>query len=293
MPDPLHAIALVSVHNEEPFIASCLESLLAQGLAIYLLDHGSTDRTGEIASGFLGRGLLGIEPFPRGDGVFRLDRVLERKVELSRTLDADWFLHADADEIRLPPRGHESLLETIEDAERLGCNVINFEELTFLPTVEAPDHHHPKFAETMRWYYAFGPRPNYRMNLWKRFDGPLGLVASRGHHIERPGLSVYPRSGRLKHYPVLSVPHAIAKYQPRKHDPDAVARGFHGWRARLAVPTTSQRPDLLVLPNAGELRETRGDDDLDTSAPEPTHVWLEAWAERVAREESLRTARGT
>ena len=290
MPKSPRAIAIVAAYNEELFIASCLTSLIGQGFEVYLLDHGSTDRTRDIAESFLGRGLLEIESLARDSRFWRLDRILERKVELSYSLDADWFLHCDVDEIRLPPRGRGSLLETIEDAESLGCNVINFEELTFTPTASSPDHRHTRFAETMRWYYAFGPRPNYRMNLWKRFIGPLGLVESRGHHIERPGLSIYPYPGLLKHYPVLSAAHAIAKYQTRQHDPAAVAQGFHGWRARLAVPVTSERPDLLTFPEAEEVRETRGDHDLDTSSPESKHPWLEAWAERVAAEESRRMA---
>ena len=42
-----------------------MEHFAAQGVETHLLDNDSTDRTVEIAEGYLGQGLIGIESFPR------------------------------------------------------------------------------------------------------------------------------------------------------------------------------------------------------------------------------------
>jgi hypothetical protein len=36
-----------------------------------------------------------------------------------------------------------------------GYNAVDFSELAFVPTRESPDHDHPDYRRTMRWYYAF------------------------------------------------------------------------------------------------------------------------------------------
>src|SRR5688572_8293980 len=91
-PRPLRVIAVLAARNEERFIAGCLENLFGQGVQVYLCDNESTDRTIEIASRYLGAGLIGIETIPF-DGTYRWQRILERKDELFRELDADWFMH--------------------------------------------------------------------------------------------------------------------------------------------------------------------------------------------------------
>src|SRR5207253_1721087 len=142
---PMRAVALLATYNEERFVGGCLKHLIGQGLDVYLLDNDSTDGTVGIAEQHLGRGLIAIERLSRSDGVFSLRAQLERKQELAATLAADWLLHLDADEIRLPPPGFATLAEAFADADRLGYNAINFLEFTFVPTREAPAHDHPQF----------------------------------------------------------------------------------------------------------------------------------------------------
>ena len=121
----MRAVALLATHNEERFIAGCIEHLLRHGVEVYLVDNESTDATVEIASRYRGRGLIEIESFPRrGQYIWR--PLLQRKEELAATLDADWFMHVDADEIRLPARGGLTLAEALERADGDGYNAVNF-----------------------------------------------------------------------------------------------------------------------------------------------------------------------
>jgi hypothetical protein len=119
----MQVLAILSAYNEERFIGGCLEHLFA------------------IASRYLGAGLRGIEEIPR-DGSYRWRQILRRKEALAAELAADWFLHLDADEVPLPPRSGQTLAEGLAEADAGGCNAVEFAELTFVPTREAPDHDH-------------------------------------------------------------------------------------------------------------------------------------------------------
>src|SRR3989442_7651052 len=142
----MRILAILATYNEQRFIVGCLEHLISHGIEVYLVDNSSTDQTVRLAERFLGRGLVGIETFPR-DGVYAWSALLRRKEQLAAALDADWFMHVDADEIHLPPRSDRTLLQAIQEADAEGYNAVNFSEFTFVPTQEEPDHDHPEFRE--------------------------------------------------------------------------------------------------------------------------------------------------
>jgi glycosyltransferase involved in cell wall biosynthesis len=261
----VRVLALIASHNEERFIGGCIEHLSRHGVETYLIDDGSTDRTVEIAEGYRGRGLIGLERRAR-DGIFRLRDILQRKEELASSLDADWFVHHDADEIRVSPRSDTTLGEALAEVDRQGYNAVNFIEFTYLPTREASDHDHPRFRDTMRWYYPFLPRPLHQVKAWKRQPRRVRLADSGGHLADFPGLAVYPVSFPMKHYQFLSAEHAIEKYVRRVYDPESLAMGWHGGRATL-------RPEDIVLPAQADLREYVDDAHLDPTDPWKTH-WL-------------------
>lgn len=270
----MKAVALLATYNEERFIGSCLEHLARQGILTYLIDNSSTDGTVAIAERYRGRGLLGIERFPRF-GKFSWRSLLARKEDLASTLDADWFLHIDADEIRLPPPGRPTLVEALYEADQRGCNAVNFLEFTFVPTRGAPDHDHPEFQRTMRWYYPFLPSFPHRLNAWKRQPARVELAWSGGHQVRFPGLRMYEESFPMRHYLFLSVRHAIEKYVGRRYDPAEVAAGWHGGRAWL-------RPDTITLPAEAELRRLAEDGRLDPTHPRTRHFLFEPVPERPA-----------
>lgn len=258
----VRVVAILAVYNEERFIAACLENLINQGTQVHLIDNCSTDQTVAIAQRYLGRGLLDIETLTR-NGVFSLRAQLQRKEELAEEIDADWFLHVDADEIRLPPHSSETIVEALTRVDSEGYNAVNFLEYTFIPTREAPDHDHADFQKTMRRYYPFLPRFPHRLNAWKRQLTRVEL-AFGGHRVKFPHLRMYPESFRMRHYLFLSVPHAIQKYVERSFDPQEIQAGWHGWRNQLTA-------DMILLPAESELRYFLSDDELDPSNPRQIH----------------------
>ncbi len=255
----MRVTGLLATYNEERFIAACLEHHLRHGVQVYLLDNQSTDRTVAIAEQYLGHGLLEIELFPRHDR-FELAAILARKQELAFMLDADWFMHFDADEMRLPPRTDQTLAEAIAEVDALGYNAVNFLEFNFLPTQESPDHDAPHFIETMRWYYLFLRDPLHRVNAWKKYATPVNLVKSGGHRVQFPGQLIYPLPFKMRHYQCQSQAHAIKKYSTRKHPPAALAKGWHKGREQTVA-------SKIQLPSEKELCHYDGDETLSLNRP--------------------------
>lgn len=279
----MRIVAVLASYNEEMFIDKCLAHYEKHGIEVFLLDNDSSDNTVNIAKKYLGRNLIAIENFPR-KGVYEWSKILRKKEQIIDSINADWFIHADPDEFRLPPTSHQTLAEAIADVDRQGYNAVNFMEYTFIPTKESPDHFSESFLETMRWYYPFAPRHPHRLNAWKkqtkkwqgvkpflrevvkhkRWGVPsVDLTSTGGHVIDFAGINPYPVDFKMRHYLVLSLSHAITKYVKKEFDPDEIA-GSHGWRA------TAKEHDFM-LPSASELRIYTNDDELDASEPESMH----------------------
>ena len=223
-PARMRVIALIAAYNEERMIGPVLDHLTGQGVEVYLLDNESTDRTPEIAKGYLGRGLLGVERL-RTNEIYSLPTILRRKQELARELSGDWFLHQDTDEWRLGPSPQSTLVEALEKVDREGYNAVDFDEFVFVPTRQAPDHDHPEFVRTMRHYYYFRPRPQHRVNAWKRTKGPVDLLIEGGHRAAFPGRRIHPQPFVLRHYICLSRSHAVLKYCERRFSKEGLRRG--------------------------------------------------------------------
>jgi glycosyltransferase involved in cell wall biosynthesis len=260
----MRVVALIAAYNERRFIEFCLSNLHTHGIESYLIDNESTDETVKLAERWIGRGLIGIESFPRGNGdLYNWRDLLVRKEELARELDADWLLHTDPDEVRLPPASGNSLSEALEKVNDEGFNAVDFTELTFVPTCQEPDHDHSDFQRTLRTYYPLDRGPHWQLKAWKASDA-IELAWSGGHTARFPGLRPFPHRFPMKHYLFLSVPHAIEKYVRRRYDPAEVRIGWHVWRSKLQACE-------IALPDRSDLRIAHSDAELDTSEPRSSH----------------------
>lgn len=279
----MRIVVIIACYNEERFLRQCLEHYREHGVEVYLLDNESTDASRDIAKEFAGNPVIDIETLPRGED-FDLSVQLRRKEEIAAELDVDWVMHADPDEIRLPPTEFATLASAIQHVDSLGFNAINFQEYTFIPVREAPDHDHSEFRDTMRWYYPFSPRHPHRLNLWKNQRNPLmralsvlrrtyrarvwpplpayDLSSSGGHVVRFAGIKPYPYDFIMKHYLVLSLAHAQAKYINKTFSP--AEQGWHGWRA------TARESDFM-LPSAHELKEVGPGGTVDVSEARTSH----------------------
>lgn len=263
-------VAILATYNEERFISGCLKHLIDHGVGVFVIDNCSTDETLKIVESYQNQGVIGIESFPRTHGVYRWRDILQRKEQLAMEIEADWFMHMDADEVRLPPNSGETLVEAFAEVDRKGFNAVNFLEFTFVPTREAPDHEHGNYEQTMQSYYPFVRNFPFQIKAWKKQRSQVSLADSGGHRVLFPDLRVYPESFKMRHYIFLSATHALRKYHARVYDAGEIKEGWHGWRAKLHA-------EKIELPSKGKLNVYTTDDELDISNPRTTHI-SENWA---------------
>jgi hypothetical protein len=201
-------LALIAAYNEEDVIGAVLSDLIEQGVEAYLIDHGSDDDTVAEAARFLGRGLVHIERFPQDCGGpaedadrFVWGNLLRRKSVLASQLDADWFIHWDADELRDSPWRDKSLRDAIELVDRIGYNSIDFGVFNFIPT-----HDSYRRGDDLRAAFThYLPGAEYdavQIRAWKKLDHPVELAHTGGHEAQFDGRKVFPLKFLLRHYPI-------------------------------------------------------------------------------------------
>jgi glycosyltransferase involved in cell wall biosynthesis len=261
----LKVVALVAMRNEMLYIERCISHLIDQGIDIYVMDNDSTDGSAELARSFLGKGVLGVERFPY-EGLFNLKGQLERKGQLAREIDADWFIHQDADEIREAPLPHRTLREGIAAADALGYNAVNFDEFVFVPAVGDGSFEGRDYVREMKYYYYFSKKKKVRrLNAWKKTKSRVDLCNRGGHVVQFRGRKILPVNYILRHYIALSGDHAVRKYCDRKWEPAALKRGWHKVRSGLT-------PERIVLPPRDLLKECRNDGVWDRTDPQARHL---------------------
>ncbi|HEX5214835.1 MAG TPA: glycosyltransferase family 2 protein [Vicinamibacterales bacterium] len=228
---PLNVVAIISAYNEADIIQAVIAHLIDQGVSVYLIDDGSTDDTVVIASAFLGRGLIGLEQRDRGnaDDVFSWTDVLRRKEQLASTLEADWFIHHDADEFRESPWPATTLAEAIARVDALAFNAIDFHLLDFRPTEADATAPNADVRERQRHFQPAAPWNVKQVKCWKRTES-VDLLSSGGHDASFRGRVIYPVKFVLRHYPFRNETQGARKvFIERKPRflPDEIHRGWH------------------------------------------------------------------
>ena len=259
--------AVLGVRNEEAYLANCLRHLVHNGVRFAIIDNGSTDASAQIyrRREFADHLVATIElPF---NGVFSLVEQLRRKMALIETIETDWVIHLDADEMMHSHRPTETLSEALSRLDGEGWNVVNFDEFVFLPiehdyVPEAPGQ------QPMDLYYFFEPRTPRLMRAWRKASG-FSPLESGGHALAGTDLRLAPEHLALRHYIFRNQEHAFAKYDMRTFAADEIARGWHLNRVRR--PRESFLfPPSTILKRLSSPAEGR----FDRSDPWAIHYWV-------------------
>jgi hypothetical protein len=260
MAQALNVVAVIAAYNEEDIIGEVVEALIHEGVSVYLVDNASTDATAATVEPFLGRGVLGIERFPKDahadTSTFPWSALLRRKEELALELDADWFIHHDADEFRESPWPNVSLAHAIGLVDGAGYNAIDFELLNFWPTT--PGGASRPIRESLL-HYERGPAwDRAQVKCWKNTGQPIDLVSTGGHDVQFAGRRVFPAPFLLRHYPVRSDAHGRRKvFEERlpRFDLAERARGWHIQYEDLGTGAPFVRSAASLTPfNAEQVR---------------------------------------
>jgi len=201
-------VAIVAAYNEADIIEQTTRDLIEQGVDVYLLDNGSTDGTADRIRHLVGRGVLAIEQMSSDASTFRLSDILRRKEQLAETLDADWFINHDADELREAPWAGVTLAEALEQVGR-DWNAVDFAVLNFWPTDDA-FHPGDDLRHRFQYFELAQGWDKLQIRCWKKRPG-VELVSTGGHEAKFDGQRVFPVRFLLRHYPIRSQAHGERK----------------------------------------------------------------------------------
>ena len=125
--------AVLTIRNEEAYLANSLRHLVANGINFVIIDNNSSDASREIyRRREFAANLVGVQDLPF-TGVFSLTDQLRRKMDVIAHLNTDWVVHLDADEVMHSYREGEGLGEALSRLDAEGWNVVDFDEFVFLP----------------------------------------------------------------------------------------------------------------------------------------------------------------
>lgn len=237
VPAHFRVILIMCVYNEEDVIRQVLEHHVAQGVEVYIMNNNSTDNTAGICEQFLGKGVIHIERFPQDCGYpeqnekqFILRDILKRKEELANTLDAHWFIHGDADELRESPWPDCNLREAIWRVHKMGFNVINHKNFHFLPTEGSTFSPRANLLQNIPCYHNREWFVSPQMKIFKKPSGPLNMATHGGHILAFPGRKVFPLRFLLLHFPLRSESHGRHKIdgeRTTRYAEDGLKSGWH------------------------------------------------------------------
>lgn len=212
-PDSFRVVAGMCVHNEADIMEGTFRFLQAEGVEVYVLDNWSTDGTAEIAEGYLGRGVVGLERFPREGPApaFEWHAALRRLEELALDGPNDWFILADADGRVVPPWPGVTLRDALHYVDRCGFNCVDHTVLDFRPTDDDFCEEHDLEEHLRR--FEFGRRPGHflQRKAWKKLGRKVDMASTGGHDAQFDGRRIYPYKFLLKHYPIRSQRHGERK----------------------------------------------------------------------------------
>ena len=212
----LSVVAIVAAYNEADVIEPVVRDLIANGVSVYLIDDGSTDATADLVEPLVGHGVVAIERLGPADGdkgerTFVWEHLLRRKAQLAAELDADWFIHHDADEFRESPWAGVPLLDAIRRVDALGYNAIDFVDLDFWPT-----HDHFEAGTDVREAFPFysnaASYDRVQIRCWKKIPQvEVDLASSGGHDAQFDNRRVFPIRFISRHYPIRGQAHGERK----------------------------------------------------------------------------------
>ena len=219
-PSPFTVVALIAARNEADIVQQVVADLIRQGVSVYFMDDSSDDGTVAAVEPFLGRGVIAIEHLAESIGAstskgFEWERILERKATLAHTLDADWFIHHDADEFRESPWFGETLRDAIQRVDGFGYNAIDSTRFDFWPT---SDDYRPgdDVRQALPFYSEPAPYNRLQIRCWKKTDARVDLASSGGHEVKFAGRRVFPVRFILRHYAIRGQQHGQHKIAERR-----------------------------------------------------------------------------
>jgi predicted nucleic acid-binding Zn-ribbon protein len=233
LPASLNALtvaAVINTYNEIDIVEAVVGYLTGQGIAVHLFDNWSTDGTYEKCEDLLRRGACAsLQRFPAAPSEhYEWVAQLDNTAQFAASLDADWVLHYDADEIRCSPWRGMSLREGIAFVDSLGYNAIDFTVLNFAFTDDVSPE---RFKADQMPFFEFGRDPPYfsQVKAWRSRGRTVDLSSTGGHEALFADRKIFPLKFLTKHYSLRSKAQATRKIFADRLPRFAAERKRLGW----------------------------------------------------------------
>ena len=240
----MKVVAIISIRNNYEYLKVLLEYLKHENIQVVLIDEDSYDGSEKIYNRYKNGHVLDVIKIPFS-GMFSLKDHLQLKDDIRKTIDADWIIHHDSDEVMQSSVKGESLFDMIVRIDKQGFNTINLEEYVFLPEDERIDYTNRNFLKEMKFYYCFAPIP-LRLNRIFKNDTCDNSISSGGHQIVGSEVNISPENMVLRHYIGLSLTKLKSKYKNRIFPTEELDKGWHYNRVNVDWDNI-KIPDLDLL----------------------------------------------
>lgn len=232
--DDFRIMAIIHTYNEADVIDQVVEYVIGQGVDIYLLDNWSTDGTYEKELRLKEHHLdkIRVERFPASGKTDNYEwyKQLEKTEHISKELNYDWYIHYDADEMRVCPWKNVTLKQVIYFVDSLGYNLVEHFCIDFKLTDKEQKNIFMK--ET---YFEFGKRPlHYSTKIWKKSEH-IDLKKTGGHQATINTPKIFPLLILNRHYPFRTVEQAERKVFRDRKPRFAKERKKYGWHGHYEV----------------------------------------------------------
>jgi len=233
VPDEFRPLALIASYNEIDILPQVVAHFVADGIAVHVLDHWSTDGTFERVCALATQTeLVTISRFPpQGrQAHFALSPQLREKARIAALHPGRWIIHADSDQVRCSPWSNVSFRRGLFIADRMGFNAIDYTVCEFRPV--RGDRAPSEDLKTAMPYFAFGDQPYHflQIHTWRQGADVVELERAGGHCVSFTGQKVFPYKFILKHFPFRGPEHARRKIfceRLPRFSPQERARGWH------------------------------------------------------------------
>ena len=223
--------AIITLYNDAEIIDQVIDHLLQQGVDVHIVDNWSSDGGYELVKSKSAKTTgLSYERYPiKKPKYYEWEKLLLRVDDIAAEGSYDWYLHHDADELRLSPWPGISLRQAISFVDSRGYNALDFTVLDFRPTKDGFGKEGK--LEEFFTHCEFGKRPGHfvQKKAWKSAGKKVGLAETGGHEVIFENRRTYPLKFITKHYPLRSTKQAQRKIFSERLPRLSPAEKKKGW----------------------------------------------------------------
>lgn len=233
---------MLSTFNDEDIIREVIEHLIKQGLDLVIFDDGSKDKTFQICKEFSNENsVFAYQQKPISWDMKLVSRIL---YDLAISKSPDWVVRTSSDEFLETGISDLFLKNGIDEADKQGYNLIQFNRFDFFMTSK-DDLNANSIKKKIRFYSYQGD------NIYRAWKFVPGISVDGTDHYpifpEYMKYKISPKKFVLRHYPYQSITQARKKLTDRKEKITESGWGVHKQYERTSSSFQAIKADYKIL----------------------------------------------